>query len=78
MTNGTLVLVKDFPDNSSFENSESINVYESILKLVNIDYTFVGYYYCIYSLAESMNKYFNVTEYDSNAPKIYIFVDGKY
>lgn len=50
--------------------------YESILELINIDYTYVGYFYCIKN-ATQLNTTYGSWKADE-ASKIYIYVNGKY
>lgn len=48
--------------------------YESILKLNNIDHSFVGFYYCVKKDAGNTN--IEDSFRDGHASRIYLFVEG--
>lgn len=63
-----------FESNFEINNLPTGKTYESILKLNNIDHTFVGFYYCVKLDADNTNVEDSFR--DGHASKIYLFVDG--
>lgn len=49
--------------------------YESKIDLINIDFTFVGFYYCVKNASKN-NDYSNLVK-NKQASQIYLFVYGK-
>lgn len=66
-------LLTDFCPKITHKNDE--HLFRSSIELRNIDFTFVGYYYCVKNASKDYE--FSYLEQTKQASRIYLFVNGK-